>query len=322
MPELGPWGGRIHASTIRVVVLGAWLVILTGTHFEYLAILPPELSRGFGIGTLLIGTEVGRDLLLSRPLLLSLKWLGVLGCAAAIFLPRTFWLTPAVFLNVLLLDLLNKSFGGYTNHSQFGILIALLVFSAHARYRYASLPDLMRALGIRGRRSDRRLTVSVTSSRAPAPESFRTLTWLIALGLVLPYTYVAANRILSGGVTIFLDDSLPSYVASACLTRPHTACRMALDLFDESSWARNLLKLGFAVTTVFELGAVGALLSHQVRRIWLPVICAFHVGAAVTMNVVFWENVVLALAVFSVGPDLADPNVTRQEPNAPCSSSA
>ena len=61
-------------------------------------------------------------------------------------------------------------------------------------------------------------------------------------------------------------------------------------------------KLGFAVTTFFELLSPLCLLSRHFRYVWVAVIVSFHVGTRLLMNIFFWHNLLL-MAVLLIDLD-------------------
>jgi len=73
-----------------------------------------------------------------------------------------------------------------------------------------------------------------------------------------------------------------------------------------------MLKGGYFVTTLFELTSVGVLFSQRFRLLWLVVIASFHVITLVSMNIFFWENLVLMAVIFGWGIWTRSPSPMEQ----------
>jgi hypothetical protein len=249
---------------IRVTVLGIWAVVAFMTPYATYARLPEELSVGQGIGRALLDIEWVRSLLWSGHVLTVLKWTAVLGCLAQLAAGRRRpWLMALVFLTVLALDAVTKSLTGYVNHAQIGPLIVLFL-------------------------------VTVFDDDA---SDARAAVWLVRLALVIPYTFIGLHRLFEGGLEIFLGDALPQYIAQNSAGYSYYGFTVGLRLI-EVPQAAALLKAGFAVMTLFELLSVGALAWPRFRPVWLLAMTGFHLATLVTMNILFWENLLLILVAF------------------------
>ncbi|WP_270043130.1 hypothetical protein [Solirubrobacter ginsenosidimutans] len=110
---------------------------------------------------------------------------------------------------------------------------------------------------------------------------------------VLPYTLIAAHRLAYAAPDVFTGESLPYWLAS-------------LNSLDRDGWGVGVwalghpalvdgLKVGFFVTTVFELLAPLCLVSRSFTLVWVAVVAGFHVVNEFTLNLFFWQNAVLAL---------------------------
>ena len=276
------WGSRQQATTVRMIVLGVWLAIVSITPYEYYARFPAEMSAGYGLGRILLGGPALKAFLLSFPVLMALKWGAIVSCVLAILFPdRCRWLTPVVLAFVLVLDALTKSFNGYINHSQLVPLFVLLVFALFGGRR--ALPTL-------GFRDDGETTGS----------SYRLVVWLAGLMLIIPYTFIAMNRLLVGGVEVFRGDALLDYINLTSRRYSVYQSSAFLDLI-RIPWAAAALKAGYVVTTLFELSSAGVLFFLLFRRLWLVVIITFHFVTLFAMNIFFWENLLLMLAIFGWG---------------------
>jgi hypothetical protein len=293
---------------VRTVVLAIWLAIVAITPYGYYAQLPTEMSAGYGLGRLFLGDHSLKAVLLSYPVLMALKWGAMAACVLAILFPnRGRWLTPVVLAFVVVLDNLTKSFNGYVNHAQLVPLFILVVFAVFGGRRY--LPSL----GFRGDPPGVPEIATVAEGSTVVP--YRSVLWLAALMLIIPYTFIALNRFLVGGVDVFHGDALLDYInlTSRRYSVYHSTVFLGLIRI---GWLAVALKVGYFVTTLFELGSVGALYSRHFRLVWLVVIVTFHFVTLFAMNIFFWENLLLVLAIFGwglgtsegsrrLGPDMA-----------------
>jgi len=301
------WGTKQHASAVRLAVLGIWLMIVASTPYEQYARFPAGMSAGFGLGRLLLGHETLKSFFFSSPVLLALKWSAIVSCLLAILLPNRWrWLTPVVFVNILVLDLLTKAINGFANHAQLGPLFVLLVFAVFSDRDYLPL--------IRFRDAADAVPARDPPSRPPggtAESGYASVVWLAGLMLIIPYTYIALNRLLQGGTELFLGDALLDYIAFN--SRYYSAYESTVFVgWIQIPWLAAMLKGGYFVTTLFELTSVGVLFSQRFRLLWLVVIASFHFITLVSMNIFFWENLVLMAVIFGWGIWTRSPSPMEQ----------
>lgn len=278
-PSAWTWGSRQHVTALRALVLGLWLVIVAVTPYGSYAKLPLELSAGYGVGRVLLGSHALKAFFFSYPVLVGLKWSAVVGCVLAILLPnRARWLTPVVLGLVVILDSLTKSLNGYINHAQLVPLFVLLVFAVFGGRR--RLPTL-------GFGDD-------------SEGSARPVIWLAALMIVIPYTFIAMNRLIVGGAEVFQGDALLDYINQTSRRYSVYGSSVFLGVI-RVGWLAVALKAGYFVTTLFELTSAVALFSRRYRLLWLAVIVSFHFVTLFAMNIFFWENLLLVLVIFGWG---------------------
>jgi hypothetical protein len=119
----------------------------------------------------------------------------------------------------------------------------------------------------------------------------------MSLLLLLPYCGIAARRLVRGTPEIFTGESLAHWLGS-------------LDALDRDAagigpWLLRhpglvaLLKVGFAVTTMFELLAPLCLIMPRLRRAWIPVIGSMHLINRLTLKLFFWQNSLLILLLLT-----------------------
>lgn len=271
------WGSPQHAYAVRAAVLGLWLTIVACSHYGTYAQLPHGMIIGRGLGRLLLGPPELKAFFLSYEVLVTLQWTAVLGCAIAILKPTSWrWVTPATCGIIVVLDLLTKSTNGYANHAQLVPLFVLLVFGFFGGRRYL-------------------------------PSRSAQVVWLASVMLIIPYTYIAMSRLIQGGPRLFLGDALLDEIALTSHWYAASGFTVFLPLIT-IPWLAASLKVGFFVTTLFELGSALTLVSRRFRMAWLAAIVSFHFVTLLAMNIFFWENLVLSVVIFGWG-------IWREEPS-------
>jgi hypothetical protein len=279
-----------------MVVLGIWMVIVANTPYGSYAHLPTDMIAGRGLGRLLLGENALKSFFFSYPVLTTLKWGAIVGCLLAILAPnRLRWLTPVVCVCILVLDLITRSINGYANHAQLVPLFVLLVFALFGGRRYLPI------IGLRAGADT--LRTPDPSDRRPGgtiEAGYASVVWLASLMLIIPYTYIALNRLLEGGMGLFLGDALLDSITLN--NRLYAAYGFTVFLgWIQIPWLAASLKVGFLVTTLFELCSAGVLFSQRFRLIWLAVIGSFHLITLFSMNILFWENLALTGVIFGWG---------------------
>ncbi len=140
------------------------------------------------------------------------------------------------------------------------------------------------------------------------PSRSAQVVWLASLMLIIPYTYIAMNRLLDGGPRLFVGDALLADIALTSHWYAAYGFTVFLGLIT-IPWLAASLKVGFFVTTLFELSSALTLLSRRFRMAWLTVIVSFHFITLFAMNIFFWENLVLTVVIFGWG-------IWREEPSS------
>lgn len=277
------WSGRTelaqHAAAVRAGVLVIWCVVLLRTPYPDYALLPADMFVGFGVGRVVLSQEWLKGVLLSAPVLETLRWTGICLCVSSIvWRQRSLWLVT--FCVVFLLDLVTKSIEAYPNHAQFGPLAVLFAMSVFAATE-------ARCDG--------------THDRNASAEDELAL-WCASVLLILPYTYIGVGRVVEGGAELFTGDALLRYVAYT--SRLYSAYDFGVPMaWLDNSWFNGSLKVGFALTTICEVLSPGVFVSSRCRVAWLLAVTTFHVGTLLVMNILFWENVILLWLVLGWGRD-------------------
>jgi hypothetical protein len=139
------------------------------------------------------------------------------------------------------------------------------------------------------------------SRRRPAsPQTYAAALDAMTLLLLIPYCEIAARRIARATPEVFTGDSLRYWLGSLdALDR---------EAFGLGPWllahprAVRFLKLGFTVTTAFELLGPLCLIAPRLRRVWVGVIVTLHVVNRFTLKLFFWQNIALILLLLT-GPE-------------------
>ena len=284
------WGSLTHASTIRAAVLLTWLVEIVRSPYDIVARLPTEMIEPYGAGHVLLSLEGVRTSLLTVPGLIALKWISALGCVVCLLRPRAFRCqTAVVFVSVLMLDLIAKAAGGFANHAQAASLFVLFVFVCFEQRPFYSIQRLFeKAL------APHRVGWPI-SGRSANHQSYHHIVWLTSLMITLPYTYIGLTRLVQGGWTLFTGNGLLYYLATSSRSFESYPA-----WFNPVAWWPALL-VGFMLITLCEALSALTLVSRRFRLVWLLVMVPFHVATMFLMNILFWQNAVLLLAIFAAG---------------------
>lgn len=270
-------------ALLRIVVFGLWaLSVVHSPSLVLAAEAPRELFDPPGILGLL---PVGFWDVLFEPVRLRILEVGLFVLfGAAGFGARPWWLIgPLAFAGALLLDGVQKGFGGYVNHAQMALVYSTLFL--------AIAPAAARRWPL--------ATDEAENDHAAGLYRFP----LIATAVVFAaaYSLIGLYRVFHGGWAIFAGDALPIYMGLRTFEIAATGFDWSLFVI-----ASPLLlwgaKAGFLVTTVFEVLSPACLVHTGFRRAWLVVMVGFHLTTLITMNIFFWENLVLLGVVFTQLP--------------------
>lgn len=131
--------------------------------------------------------------------------------------------------------------------------------------------------------------------RSPSADQgvYATGLFSMALLLLVPYCGIAAHRLAVGAPDVFTDDTVRSWLASLD-SLDRDASGLGLWLLGHPSLI-TVLTAGFIITTIFELLAPLCLILPRFRRVWMVVIVSFHIVNWFTLNLFFWQNILLIL---------------------------
>ncbi len=274
-PPLHADAGPGALRFVRTIVFGLWAVIVADTSLHAWADLPAWMFNPPGI-LRPISPEVWSALIdptvlivFRVALLLGLIW------ATVSRRPSRFLLIP-VALGIVLFHGFILGWGGFLNHARMGPMYVALLLAA-------------------------------MDHRTPEdrPERIGAGLFLTALVLSIPYFLIGFHRFLVGGLEVFTGDALPLYMLLRTLEPGSYTFQTSYWLL-QYTWILPFLKAGFFLTTVAEVLSPVALFHRRLRLAWLAVIVPFHVATLFTMNIFFWENLILIALLFTNLPTRAE----------------
>jgi hypothetical protein len=272
-----------HAlAVLRVVVFAAcgWDLASSGDPAR-LAALPREWYVAHGFFRWL--PDAFYASVFDPQLLVTLRWVAV-GLAAAAMAglrPYPFWAGACCAL-YLLLKTLGAGFGGFIGHGWLGILFCswiLAVFpAADSLALRRSRPPLRR----------------IDLYAAPIV--------LMSGILCLCYFLLGTRRLARGGIEIFANDALPTYIGLTSLKHSaYGGFDFGLMILTHPA-AALAMKAGYGVVTLMEALAPVCLFSTRFRWLWLAVMIPFHFSTLFTMNIFFDYNIVLLVLLLTPLP--------------------
>lgn len=268
-------------ATLRVAVYGTWLVVLLAWPITSAGQLPSEWFSPRGFARWLPGWMW--EYSIESTTLSVIHALAILGCSALLLGVRPF--RPLAIVTSLLLvytETISKGFSGYANHGQSALLYAALILP------YFPASDRLSIYG--GKVSLRNAATYLAGM------------YCVAMSLAVTYSLIGVERIAEGGWDIFTGDAL----LVDLVRTSHEYSRYG---FNVVAWITHsavlvmFLKMGFVVATIAEILSPFAIICRYFRYLWLVIILSFHVSTLITMNIFFWENVVLLLVLFVLFPE-------------------
>jgi len=259
----------------RIVVFAIWFFHVLRTPVELFAELPFELFTARGV-IRAIPDSAFEAFFSNAPLLLAFKGGLLVGCLLLVLGVRPFRpIAVPVVVSLLLFDGMTKGFNAWVNHGQMGILFGAVLLC---------LFPAADALSVRGRRTEGASPPAVYAGGVIAVAAF----------LAAAYTFIGTHRVVHGGFGIFTGDAITTYLAVQSLNYSARGFEYGLLALSYPAVAA-VFKVGYAVTTLFEVLSPLCLVNTWFRRTWLLVMVPFHVTTLFTMNIFFWENILLIL---------------------------
>jgi hypothetical protein len=124
----------------------------------------------------------------------------------------------------------------------------------------------------------------------------------VTVCVAVAYSLIGVHRVVYGGLPVFVGEALPIYIVIKSLEHSAYGFNVVVE-YVGLPFVAFLLKAGFVVTTVMEILTPLAIGTRWFRWSWLAVMIPFHVSTLFTMNIFFWENLVLIIVLFVVIPD-------------------
>lgn len=266
-----------HLAVLRLTVFGLWFGLILTTDTSVYPLLPAELVDPRGLANVL-----GLPTILQSPdLVAGLKIAGLIGSGLCFFgLPPYRVSAPITAALIFYHDAAMKSLGSYANHAQSVLVLLALLLAVFPAADAYSLPP--------GRPLPTRRSAW----------AYRTPLLAASLVLAVTYSFIGARRLFVGGVDIYTDDSMLRWVVARTLEYGAHDISIGLRILD-FRWLVPVLVLGMFVTTVFEVLSPLALRYRRFRWSWVAVIVGFHLTTLFTMNIFFWENIILIAVLFT-----------------------
>lgn len=283
--------GREALGVFRIAVFGIWVAQVVRTPLGRAAELPGELFDAPGILALL-PSGFWDGLFQPTPLLVLEVGLILIFLLAALGARPFPLIGMASVAGMVLFDGIAKGWGEYVHHAQMGILYAGILIAV------SPAADALSPFGSREGGSRGAPSRGASSRGASSGGAYRFPLVATAVVVAVTYALIGLQRLEVGGLEIFTGDAFPIYLAIRTFEYSAYSFQFSTLLLG-SGGALLALKAAFAVTTVFEILSPLALISHRFRWLWLLVIVPFHLATLVTMNIFFWENLILLVLVFT-----------------------
>ena len=269
---------------LRAAVFGIWLIVLFFSPFTSYAYLPTELYEPLGIFRLFLQPEsTFTKVVLTEPFLFFMKMALLAGCFFCMIGVKGYrWVVIPTVMLLFLADGITKGFNGYVNHAELVVLYSAFLLTifpvADGFSLFKNKPGKERNV-----------------------EEYRFALLSIAVVLCLTYTFIAVHRFLYGGFIQFSNHAMEIHLLRNTLEYSKWGFELGLVVVS-NIWLLTLFKAGFFALTIFEAFSLFILVNKPFRILWLCVMIPFHILSLLTMNIFFWENLVLIGVLFLVVP--------------------
>lgn len=272
-------------SVIRLSVLLIWIIILSLTPYHLFSRLPETVVQPWGLGHLILGVPQIAAFLTKSLTLSAFKLLGIVLCVICAFQNQNRgWAGYSLVIIVLILDAVQRAYSGYINHAQIVVLLFLIFVVCVRDVKFYSLARIF------GRNS-------VDEKPPELYPLYGGLIWMMKVVMLLPYTFIGLNRLLNGGTGIFTGDSILTYITFNSLYYSSYGFDFFVELLG-ITFISTVFKAGFFIVTLLEVFSAGVLFSRRYLIIWMLLMTFFHISTLFTMNILFWENIILLIALF------------------------
>jgi len=187
------------------------------------------------------------------------------------------WIAIPTVLLLFLSDGILKGFNGYVNHAELGVLYGAMVL--------ALFP------------SADRFSINTNHSERKQSHNFAIPVFLAAFTLCLAYSFVGIHRFLYGGIDQFMNNALFTFLTVNSFNYSKFSFTFGL-IIAESEHLLVLFNGGFFLVTLLEILSPFVFIYTYFRFVWLIVIIPFHILSLFTMNIFFWENLILIMILF------------------------
>lgn len=289
-------GARAEELAVtRIVVFGLLLVTFVRVPLHRFADFPAALIEPRGVMRLLpMHTMLG-----SADLLWTLRIALVLGCVACIVGVRPYrWFAVPTVLLALFHDGAMRSLAGFDIHLRLTLLYVAAVLA---------VSPCVDAYAVHRRRRE---DGEAAGWRYAGPML------LVSLVVTVTYSLVGAHRILANGVRLFTSETATIWMVARSMQPSEYDFTAGLLLAD---WPLLgvLATVGMLMTSLMEAASPLALRWRLFRWGWVAAVLSFHVVVLVAMNILFAENVVLVLLLFTPFTAWVTRRAGRSTPDAP-----
>jgi len=266
--------GQTALHLFTAYLFGLWTIKMMVGPIHDLAHLPVEMVQPVGIIQLLPSGWLGN--LMTETALWGLRVSTGVFCALSM-IPRLMIVAgPFACLGYTLHQSIIRSFG-IVNHPEIAMMISGYVLVLFAGYRWWGVGS------------------SAPSDRFN-PYSVPLVT--IALLLTVAYAMVGVNRFFfEAGPYIFASDTLPNFILQRSLAPNLFGFEIGKHVADWPAVVVIGAKFGFFASTLIEMTAPLCLISRYYRYLFFAVMVPFHIVILLTMNISFFENVLLYIVL-------------------------
>ncbi len=267
---------------LRVAIFGAWFVIILLSPISNYALLPIDLFEPIGIYSFIFLNQnvFVTEVLLSESFLMILKLTTLTGCLLACVGTKYFrFISIPTVIMLFLIDSVIKGFSGSVNHAELVILYSAFIISI-----FPSGDGFNLFTSVKHSKQNINYSASI---------------FLVATILCFSYLFIGIHRLLHGGIEQFFNNALEIHLIKNSFFYTKYGFDFGL-LVVSSKHLLMLFKMGFFVITVLEVLSLFILVNKPFRILWLSVMIPFHVLSLLTMNIFFWENLVLIGVLFLV----------------------
>ncbi len=253
-----------YTTSLRALIFLMWLLKFCLDPIQQMATLPQELIVPTApVSWLPRGVQL---LLLTEPALITLRLVGAVSAILTLVPGQIRWASLVCCTSATIYQSLIKGLG-HVNHAEICLLLSTLVY-----------------------------TFSVWTPRPKVhPEPL-----ILTLILLTTYVLTATYRLGHGNWRVFVSDSIIFWLADNCYQRNYYNFNWGEWVVDHQ-WKWIPMKIGFFLVTLLELTSpLVIILSVRYRVIYLFSMLGFHLAVLMTMNLLFWENMLLLGALLGL----------------------